>query len=146
MRRRKQYPTDLADTEYEVIGPLLPQAKWKSPAGGRPFDYDRREILNGIRYVLRSGCAWRLMPHDLPSWRICYHYFRQWRLDGTWKRIHDRLHGDVRESMGRERQPSAAVIDSQSVKTTERGARTVTMRAKRSMVASDTSWSTRSGC
>src|SRR5271154_3793763 len=135
MPTRKPYSSDLTDDEYAIIGPLVPQPKRE----GRPIEYERREILNGIRYVLRSGCAWRLLPHDLPSWRITYHYFREWRLNGTWKRVHDRLHGDLREANGRERKPSAAVMDSQSVKTTEKGGLTVTTRAKRSMVARGTS-------
>jgi transposase len=142
MPTRKPYSSDLTDDEYAILGRLVPQPKRE----GRPIEYERREILNGIRYVLRSGCAWRLLPHDLPPWRITYHYFREWRLNGTWKRVHDRLHGDLREANGRERKPSAAVIDSQSVKTTEKGGLTVTMRAKRSMVARGTSSSTRSAC
>lgn len=101
----------------DVVGPAAPR---RSARGGRPPE-DRREIINGIRYVVRSGCAWRLMPHDLPKWGTCYYYFRRWRNDGTWRRIHDKLRGDLREAMGRERDPSAAVIDSQSVKTTEKG-------------------------
>jgi transposase len=139
---RHAYPSDVTDPEYELIAPLLPAPK----PGGRPTQYPRREILNGIRYSLRTGCAWRLLPHDLPPWRITYHYYRLWRLDGTWKRIHDQLHGDLREAEGRNRQPSAAALDSQSVKTTEKGGPMATTRARRSTVASAIFSSTRSAC
>ena len=138
---RASYPTDLSDEEYALIENMIPQPK----PGGRPCKYPRREILNGIRYVVRTGCAWRLMPHDLPKWQSVYDYFSQWKRDGTWKRIHHRLHGDLREAMGRHRQPSAAMIDSQSIKTTEKGATMATTRAKRSMGVNDTCSSIRSG-
>lgn len=129
MIERRAYPTDLTDEEWARLEPLIPAPK-SGPWGGRP-PIDRREIINGIRYVLRTGCAWRLMPHDLPKWITCYAYFRRWKLDGTWKRIHDKLRGDVRVQEGRERQPSAAIIDSQSVKTTEKGGSMATTRGKR---------------
>src|ERR1700744_6216610 len=114
---RQTYATDLTDEEYSLIERLIPGPK----PGGRHLKYGRREILNAIRYVLRTGCAWRLLPHDLPKWEATYGYFARGKKDGTWKRIHDQLRGDLREAMGRKRQPSAAVIDSQSVKTTEKG-------------------------
>lgn len=119
MKKRKRYTTDLTDDEWVILEGLVPAPK-SGAKGGRPPE-SRREIINGIRYVVRSGCAWRLMPHDLPHWATCYHYFRQWKMDGTWERMHDELRGDVREIAGRDRQPSAAIIDSQSVKTTEKG-------------------------
>jgi putative transposase len=133
---RASYPTDLTNRQSARIEHLVPGPK----AGGRPAKHDRLAILNAILYLVRTGCAWRLLPHDLPPWKTVYHYFRCWRLDGTWKRIHDELRGDVREAAGRKRQPSAAIIDSQSVKTTERGARTATMRARRSMGANAICW------
>ena len=117
MTTRQPYPTDLSDREWALIQHLVPEAK----AGGRPEAYPKREILNGIFYLLRSGCSWRLLPHDLPPWRIVYYYFRQWRQDGTWQLMHDLLRGDVRLAQGKQRQPSAGIIDSQSVKTTEKG-------------------------
>ena len=89
---KRGYATDLTDAEWAVLAALIPRAK----RGGRPEKYPQRAILNGIRYVTRSGCAWRLLPHDFPPWATVYHYFRKWRKDGTWKRIHDKLRGDVR--------------------------------------------------
>jgi putative transposase len=89
--------------------------------GGRPITHSRREICNAILYIVRGGCAWRLLPHDLPPWQTVYGYFRAWRRDGTWQRLHDRLRTAVRVAAGRQPQPSAAILDSQSVKTTARG-------------------------
>jgi putative transposase len=142
MTTRQPYPTDLTDKEWALIQHLVPEAK----SGGRPADYPRREILNAIFYLLRSGCSWRMLPHDLPPWRIVYHYFRQWRQDGTWQHIHDMLRGDVRVATGKHRQPSAGIIDSQSIKTTEKGGSAASTRTNKSRGASDTSWSIRSGC
>jgi putative transposase len=117
---RRRYPTDLSDEEWVVLAPLVPRAK----SGGRPARHDRREICNGIRYALRSGGAWRLLPHDLPPWQTVYGYFWAWRRDGTWERIHEVLRGEVRAQAGRDPQPSAGIVDSQSVKMTDqRGAR-----------------------
>lgn len=117
MSDRKTYASDLSDARFAILERLIPAPK----PGGRPATYNRRGIVNGILYILRSGCAWRMMPHDLPPWRITYHYFREWKNDGTWGRIHDKLRGDLRKASGRDRMPSAAIIDSQSVKTTEKG-------------------------
>jgi putative transposase len=129
-RQRLAYTTDLTDAEWRILQPLLPPAK----SGGRPRKYPIREVLNGIQYVLRGGCAWRLMPHDLPHWQTAYQTFRAWRQDGTWVRIHDQLRDRVRTAMGRHRQPSAAIIDAQTVKTTEKGGPTA-MTARRNSTA-----------
>jgi transposase len=111
--RRRAYPSDVTDAEWAVLEPLIPAAK----PGGRPLEIERREIVNAVLYVLYSGCPWRLMPHDLPRWFTAYSYFRQWKRDGTWERVHHALRRQLRVCVGREPEPSAAVIDSQSVKT-----------------------------
>ncbi len=114
---RTAYPSDLTDGEWEVLGPLIPVAK----PGGRPRSVDMREIVNGVFYVLRGGCAWRMMPHDLPKWRTVYDYFRTWRIEGVWERLNGVSRERLRLKAGREAKPSAGVLDSQSVKTTEAG-------------------------
>ena len=112
---RTSYDTDLTDAEWEQLAPLVPPVK----PGGRPPQHSRREILNGIFYAVRGGSAWKLLPHDLPPWRTVYHYF--WRWEGTWQRIHDTLREQVREAAGRDPKPSAAIVDSQSIRTSEAG-------------------------
>jgi putative transposase len=133
--RRLAYTTDLTDEEWQILASLLPPEK----AGGRPRKYPIREVFNGIQSVLRGGCAWRLMPHDLPYWQTAYHTLRAWRQDGTWLRIHDHLREAVRVCMGRHPQPSGAIIDAQTVKTTEKGGLTAMMARRNSTAASATS-------
>ena len=87
---RKPYPTDLTDAQWEALEPLLPKPKSGTRKGGRPAA-DTREVVNAVWYLLRSGTAWRLLPHDFPPWKTVYHYFRSWRLDGTWERMHSAL-------------------------------------------------------
>jgi putative transposase len=112
---RKPYPTDLTEQQWQLIASLIPAAK----VGGRPRTVNVREILNAIFYILTSGCAWRLLPHDLPPWPTVYYYFRCWRITGLWQQMNQTLREKVRRQRHREATPSAAIVDSQSVKTTE---------------------------
>jgi len=113
MSERKAYPSDLTDAEWEILEPLIPAI---SPLAVNVV-YTRREIVNGILYVLRSGCPWRTVPHDLPAWGALYYYFRKWRKEGIWDEVLMRLLKEARKAQGRDEGPSAAVIDSQSIKT-----------------------------
>ena len=114
---RHAYPSDLQDEQWQKIEALIPKAK----DGGRPRTVQMREVMNAILYLLRTGCAWRMLPHDLPPWGTAHYYYRRFRLEGVWQKIHDRLREEVRQAAGREATPSAAIVDSQSVKTTEKG-------------------------
>lgn len=110
---RLSYDTDVSDEQWGLLEPLLPSAK----PGGRPRSVDLREIVNAICCVLRAGCAWRLLPHDFPKWQTVYYYLRQWEKAGVWERANAALRVQIREQAGRNAQPSAGIIDSQSVKT-----------------------------
>src|SRR5262245_16873566 len=114
---RKRYPTDLTDVQWEILKPLIPEAK----PGGRPREVDMREVVNTLLYQDRTGCQWDMLPHDLLPKSTVYDYFARFRDDGTWQRIVDALRRAVRRTAGRPEAPAAAVTDSQSVKTTERG-------------------------
>ncbi len=121
---RKAYPSDVTDTEWQIIEPLLPEAQ----DIGRPRQVKLREIINGIFYVLREGCSWRGLPHDLPPWQTVYNYYRHWQRLGVWQKIHTQLRHQVRKHMEKTDNPTAGIIDSQSVKTAEkRGKFTATM-------------------
>jgi putative transposase len=114
---RKPYSTDLTDEQWEILEPLIPVHQ----PGPQPRKYAHREILNAIFYVNRTGCQWRNLPHDFPPWESVYGYFYRWRKDGTWQRMHDALRPQVRQQEGHKPEPTAAIVDSQSVKTTEMG-------------------------
>jgi putative transposase len=110
----RRYPTDLSDAEWEHIKPHLPASRER----GRPRIHGRRVILDAVFYVLKSGCPWRLLPRDFPPWRTVYHWFRRWRIDGTWEKLNAALRERLRVFCGRNTQASAGIVDSQSAKTT----------------------------
>ena len=129
---RSAYPSDLTDAQWRLIEKRIPPAQ----PGGRHRSVDVREVMNGILYLVRTGCSWRQLPHDFPPWGTVHYYYWSFRQRGIWQEIHDALRGKVRTAAGRKVSPSAAIIDSQSVKTTEKGGRAVTTRARRSTAAS----------
>ena len=135
-RKTPRYPSDLTDSEWALIEPLIPPAK----RGGRRREVDVREVMNGVLYVLETGCQWRALPKDLPPKSTVHDYFMLWEWDGTLQRIHHELYVKTRDLEGREASPTAGVIDSQSVKSAEKGGsrstRRATMRERRSRARS----------
>jgi putative transposase len=111
---RCAYPSDLSDAEFACLEPYLPAPK----RCGRPWLHPRRAILDAIFYLVRTGCQWRALPREYPPWSTVHYWFRRWRLDGTWERLNGALRERLRVGVGRDPQPSAAIVDSQSVKTT----------------------------
>ena len=137
MTDRKPYSSDLSDAQWAHLRILLPKTTGK---GGRRSPQQQRELINAMNYVVRTGCQWRDLPHDFPKWQTVYSYFRQLRDAGVWERINTTLRRGVREQAGREAEPSVVIIDSQSVKTTEkRGPAAASMAVNGSRAASDTS-------
>ncbi len=144
-RNGLRYPSDVTDDEWAVLKPLIPKAK----RGGNRRHVNEREIVNGLMYILSSGCQWRAIPKDLPPYSTIYSYFDLWSWDGTLERMHHALYMECREAAGREASPTAAIIDSQSVKSAEKGgSRTgrVMMQAKRSRARSGTFSSIHKAC
>ena len=139
-RSKLRYPSDLTDEEWALVKPLIPPAK----RGGNKRHVDERAIVDGLMYILSTGCQWRALPKDLPPRSTVHDYFDLWSWDGTLDRIHHALYVKCRERAGREASPSAAIIDSQSVKAAEKGGprsiRTAMMRARRSRARSAISW------
>ena len=135
-RSKLRYPSDLTDGEWAHVGPLIPPAR----RGGNRRHVDEREVVNGLMYILSTGCQWRAIPRDLPARSTLYDYFDLWSYDGTLDRLHDALYVKCREQAGREASPTAAIIDSQSVKSAEKGGvastRMAMMRARRSKARS----------
>lgn len=117
MTSRSRYPSDLTEAEWEILQPLMPAVR----RDVRPRKYELREVVNAIRYLQRTGCSWRMLPHDFPPYRVVFYYFHLWRRTGVWEQVHHALYEQVRQQSGRDPQPSAAIADSQSVKTTEKG-------------------------
>lgn len=141
--RKERYPSDLTDAEWALIAPMIPPAQ----RGGRPRETDMREVMNAVRYVLRTGCQWRQLPKDFPPRSTVYGYFWEWSRYGLLDRIHHALLVACREDEGREASPTAAIIDTQAVKATEKGAAAgiplATMRARKSKASSATPLSIR---
>lgn len=121
------YPSDLSDAEWAIVEPLIPPAK----PGGRPRSVDMRALLNAIFYQQRTGCQWRYLPKEYPPWSTVWSYFWRWRKTGIWEQLHTQLREALRRRSGRDATPSAAIIDSQSVKTTQKGGRAATTAAKK---------------
>jgi putative transposase len=115
--RQRRYPTDMTDAEWALLEPFLAQ----NEGPGAPREVETRAIVDALFYKLRTGCQWRMLPTDFPKWRTVYYYWDKWSSDGTWERVNSALRQDIRKEEGRNEEPSAAVIDSQSVKTTEVG-------------------------
>ena len=133
--KRKSYPSDLSETQWQVLRPLIEPEH----ARGAPRRYPQREIINALLYQLTNGCSWRALPHDFPPYTLVWYHFRRWRDNGTLERIHGILRAGVRQADGRDQAPSAAILDSQSVKTTEKGGPKVLTPASKSKAASATS-------
>lgn len=125
--RTPPYPSDLTDEQWKRLEPLLPG---RAHTGRKP-KYEQREIVNALFYLLRSGCTWRMLPRDLPPWQVVYWHFARWRATAIWQSINDTLRTELRVQDGREEAPSAAVMDSQSVKTSEKGGLAAMMQVRR---------------
>jgi putative transposase len=125
MEPERHYPSDLTEPQWTLLAPLIPPPK----PGGRPRRIDMRQVVNAVFYVDRTGCQWRYLPKEYPNWKTVYWYFTRWQDDGTWERMTDALRRQLRQKLGRDPEPSAGIVDSQSAKTTQRGALAASMAA-----------------
>ncbi len=127
--QRKTYPSDLSDSEWNLIKPLLPKPKGL----GHPIEVDFREILNGVFYVQRSGCQWEMMPHDLPPYTTVYKYFQKWQRCGLWQQMYDKISQQLHSELGKDEDCSVAIADSESAKTTEKIPRSTVSKVVRKL-------------
>ena len=123
--RKKSYKSDLSDKEWQIIEPLIPPAK----PGGHPRTVDMREVVNAIFYLLRTGCSWEMLPHDFPPYSTVYYYFRRWQKRGFWEQLNQVLREQVRMKQGKSPRATAAIVDSQSIKTTEKKGKSTALTA-----------------
>lgn len=137
------YPSDLRDSQWAKLEPLLQEPRADRHGGGRPRKYPLRRVTDALFYVVKTGCQWRQLPVDFPPWQTVYQQLRTWRMRGTWERVNQALGEQGRKAQGRNATPSVAIVDSQSAKTALKGGGAVTMRARRSRGASGTSRSIR---
>src|SRR5215468_1573049 len=133
--RRKRYTSDLSDAEWAILEPLIPPAK----TGGRPRSTNMRDVVDGIFYVLKTGCQWGNLPGDFPPYSTVFDYYNQWRKNKVWQQMNEALRKQVRQAEGREATPSAAILDSQTIKTTEKGGNAALMQPNSSKDANDSS-------
>jgi transposase len=137
------YPSDLTDAQWARLEPLLLQGRVQRHGGGRPRKHELRRVIDALLYVVKTGCQWRQLPANFPPWKAVHEQFRRWRDAGLWERVGQALREEGRRTAGRQATPTVAIIDSQSAKTTGKGGRAATTRAKRLKAASATLRSTR---
>ncbi len=137
------YPSDLNDTQWARLEPLLRQHRGSRHAGGRPRKHELRRVVDALLYVVKTGCQWRQLPANFPPWKAVHEQFRRWRDAGLWERVGQALREEGRRTAGRNATPTVAIIDSQSAKSAGKGGRVATTQARKSKAASGTSPSTR---